>query len=64
MKLRSQFTLLQTIVFGACTSDGEGDGHKPTGTTLNIENPQWPTLNRDVKSFKRFKITSKVYPKP
>lgn len=62
MKLRSQFTLLRTIALGACSGDGDGDGPKPMGTTLNIENPRRPALNRDGKSFKSFKITSKVYP--
>lgn len=51
-------------MFGAYTGDGGEDGDKPTGPSLNTENPQWPTLNRDTKSFKRFQIISKVYPEP
>lgn len=52
------------MMFGACTGDGGEDGDKPTGPSLNTENPRWPTLNRDTKSFKRFQIISKVYPEP
>lgn len=64
MKLRSQFTSFQAIVFGACSGDGGGDRDKPTGKTLNTKNPAWPTLNRDTKSCRRFQIISKVYPEP
>ena len=64
MKLRSLFTLFQAIVCGACTCDGGGDRDKSTGTTLNVENIRWPTLNGDINSFKRFLIISKVNPEP
>lgn len=47
------------MVFGACSGDGSGDRDK---ITLNVENPRWLTLNRNIKSFKRLQIISKVYP--
>lgn len=57
MKHRSQFPLFQATVFGTCAGDGGRIGHKPTGTSVHVENPKRPTLNGDIQSFKRFQLS-------
>lgn len=58
MKLRSQYTLFQATVLSANAGNGDEKGGAEGwdwGQTNwhNVENPRWPTLNRDIKSFKR-----------
>lgn len=40
-------------MFGACTGDGGGDGDKPTGKTLNTENPPLAHIKQGHKIFQK-----------